>query len=157
MRISPQDLSAQAGEFLQLLTAVFASGSSDDRASAQFKALQEFLDGVSRSRVQQGFSSAETAPFIFSFKQPLFEVLRNECGADASVLAEEIWTATKLPDELGLITVASYQRTQHHGLPGRLGEVPGTGFARRDARPDDAAPAAVRIRAQRRFMPGHAQ
>jgi rsbT co-antagonist protein RsbR len=112
VRISPQELSAQTAEFLQLLTAVLADGSPDDRGSPQFKALVEFLDGVSRSRVQQGFSSMETATFIFSFKQPLFDVLRNETGSDAKLLADEIWTATRLLDELGLITVNTYQRTR---------------------------------------------
>jgi rsbT co-antagonist protein RsbR len=54
----------------------------------------------------------ETATFIFSFKQPLFDVLRNETGSDAKLLADEIWTATRLLDELGLITVNTYQRTR---------------------------------------------
>ena len=112
VRISPQELSAQANEFLQLLTAVIASGAADERTSAQFKALRDFLEGLSRSRVQQGFSSVETATFIFSFKQPLFEVLRSECGADAKTLGEQIWTATELLDELGLTTVNSYQRSR---------------------------------------------
>ncbi|HEV2700872.1 MAG TPA: STAS domain-containing protein [Steroidobacteraceae bacterium] len=112
VRISPQELNAQAGEFLQLLTALFASGSADERTGQQFKALAQFLEGVSRSRVQQGFSSVETATFIFSFKQPLFEVLRSETGSDAKLLADEIWTATKLLDELGLITVNAYQRAR---------------------------------------------
>src|SRR5580658_5780581 len=71
-RISPQELTVQAEEFLQLLTAVVSSGSLEDRSTAQFKALQEFLESLSRSRVQQSFSSAETATFIFSFKKPLF-------------------------------------------------------------------------------------
>ena len=41
-------------------------------------------------RVQQGFSSVETATFIFSFKQPLFEALRSEAGKDANVLRKDL-------------------------------------------------------------------
>jgi rsbT co-antagonist protein RsbR len=111
VRISPQELSTQADEFLQLLTAVVAAN-SEDRNSAQFKELQGFLENLSRSRVQQGFGSAETATFIFSFKQPLFTVLRTEAGSDANLFAQEIWSATQLLDELGLITVSTYQRTR---------------------------------------------
>jgi rsbT co-antagonist protein RsbR len=111
-RISPQDLSAQAEEFLQLLTALITSANPEDRGGAQYKALEEFLGSVSRSRVQQGFSSAETATFIFSFKQPLFTALRSEAGNDANLLADEIWTATKLLDELGLVTVKAFQRAR---------------------------------------------
>jgi rsbT co-antagonist protein RsbR len=111
-RISPQELNAQADEFLQLLTAVVSSGSLEDRGAAQFKALQDFLESLSRSRVQQGFSSAETATFIFSFKKPLFAALRTEAGSNADTLAEEVWTATKLLDDLGLVTVNTYQRAR---------------------------------------------
>jgi rsbT co-antagonist protein RsbR len=112
VRISPQELSTQADEFLQLLTGVATSANPDDRNSPQFKALQGFLESLSRSRVQQGFTSAETATFIFSFKQPLFTALRAEAGSDTSLLADEIWSATKLLDELGLITVNTYQHAR---------------------------------------------
>ena len=44
----------------------------------------DFLDGISRSRAQQGFTSDETATFIFSFKKPLFERLRKESGKNAA-------------------------------------------------------------------------
>jgi rsbT co-antagonist protein RsbR len=112
VRISPQDLNAQAQEFLQLLSEVVTSANPEDRGSAPFKALADFLESLSRSRVQQGFSSAETATFIFSVKQPLFSALRTEAGSDANLFADEIWTATKLLDELGLITVKAYQRAR---------------------------------------------
>jgi rsbT co-antagonist protein RsbR len=111
-RISPQELSISAEEFLQLLSALVTSANPEDRGSAQYKAIQDFLEGLSRARVQQGFSSAETATFIFSFKQPLFSALRTEAGSDANLLADEIWTATKLLDELGLLTVTAFQRAR---------------------------------------------
>jgi rsbT co-antagonist protein RsbR len=111
-RISAQELSTQADEFLQLLGNVVRSGGTKDRGTDEFKALQSFLDGASRSRVLQGFSSAETATFIFSVKEPLFRALRTEAGKDASSLADAVWDATELVDELGLMTVSSYQRTR---------------------------------------------
>ncbi len=111
-RISPQELGSQADEFLQLLIAVAASPNPDDRNSAAFVPLQRFLDDLSRSRVQQGFSTAETATFIFSFKQPLFAALGAETGNDANKLADEIWNATRLLDELGLMTANTYQRAR---------------------------------------------
>src|ERR1700749_1199944 len=111
-RMSPQELAAQAGEFLELLIALVESPDPDNQASPSFKALQDFLEGVSRSRVQQGYSSAETATFIFSFKQPLFLALRVEAGDNANALADEIWSATRLLDSLGLVTVSTYQRAR---------------------------------------------
>ena len=110
-RISRQELAAQAEEFLELLIDLTEGGRADPGSPA-FKALQTFLEGVSRSRVLQGFSSAETATFILSFKEPLFRALRNAVGKDADALAEETWSATELLDEMGLITVSSYQRTR---------------------------------------------
>ena len=39
---------------------------------------KEVLSSISRSRAAQGFSPSETAMFVFSLKQPLFEVLKRE-------------------------------------------------------------------------------
>lgn len=112
VRIAPQELDAQAEEFLKLLVTFSKIGDLEDRSSESFRELHSFLEGISRSRVQQGFSSGETAVFIFSFKQPLFSALRAEAGKDASALGEAVWSATKVLDDLGLITVNAYQRTR---------------------------------------------
>jgi rsbT co-antagonist protein RsbR len=108
--ISSEELAAQAEEFLRLLgTAVSSSGGSGDVASAAYKPLREFLEGISRSRAGQGFTSSETATFIFSFKQPLFEQLRADNPNDANALAQEVWAATQLLDSLGMHTVQAFQ------------------------------------------------
>jgi len=108
--ISSEELAAQAEEFLRLLgTAVSSSGGSGDVASAAYKPLREFLEGISRSRAGQGFTSSETATFIFSFKQPLFEQLRADNPNDANSLAQEVWAATQLLDSLGMHTVQAFQ------------------------------------------------
>jgi rsbT co-antagonist protein RsbR len=112
VRISPQELQTQCGEFLSLLSDFVTRSDVRDRATPEFKALTSFLEGISRSRVQQGFSSGETATFIFSFKQPLFASLRAQSGNDVNVLADAVWTATLLLDELGMITVNTYQRAR---------------------------------------------
>jgi rsbT co-antagonist protein RsbR len=109
-RISEEELDAQSSEFLHLLTDATQTG--DDVANGEFHAVRDFLAGVSRSRVQQGFSSDETATFIFSLKRPLFDALRAEAGADAALLAEQVWTATQLIDALGLHTVKTFQRAR---------------------------------------------
>jgi rsbT co-antagonist protein RsbR len=111
-RISSQDLGAQAEQFLDMLTDMASAGGVADRTSEGFRALQNFVDELSRARVQQGFSSAETATFVFSAKEPLFRALRSEVGKDADVLADAVWEATQLVDSLGLMTVSSYQRTR---------------------------------------------
>lgn len=56
-----------------------------------------------------GFSPSETAVFVLSLKEPLFELLREEIE-DVEVLAREIWVASLLIDKLGLHTVEVYQK-----------------------------------------------
>lgn len=110
--ISKDDLAKQTDEFLELLGAALRSGSTDVDAPP-FKPLREFLEDISRSRAQlQGFSSTETAIFIFSFKQPLFEQLRALHRADADGLTKDVWAATRLVDSLGMHTVKTFQLTR---------------------------------------------
>jgi signal transduction histidine kinase/CheY-like chemotaxis protein len=112
VRIGPDELQKQGAQFLQLLGAATESNRADNSAVAQDKPLHEFLEALSCSRVQQGFSTAETATFIFSFKRPLFEALRAEAGDDTEALANEIWAATELLDALGLYTASVFQRAR---------------------------------------------
>jgi rsbT co-antagonist protein RsbR len=111
-RVGIEELEKQAGQFLQLLSAAAEGSRTGTGVVAQDKPLREFLESLSRARAQQGFSSAETATFIFSFKRVLFQALRAEAGADAETLANEVWEATELLDALGLHTVATFQRVR---------------------------------------------
>jgi rsbT co-antagonist protein RsbR len=70
------------------------------------------LDRLSRARSLQGFSPSETATFIFSFKQPVFERLRRELASQPQSLADELWNITSLLDKLGLYTTEVHQRTR---------------------------------------------
>jgi rsbT co-antagonist protein RsbR len=110
-RIGENELHAQAQEFVGQLIDVLESGDGlMDRAEG--KAMVSFLEGITRSRVLQGFSSDETAHFIFSFKKPLFARLRAELARDADALAEEIWLATQVLDKLGLVGIKFFQKSR---------------------------------------------
>ena len=111
-RISAAELHQQAGEFIELLSTASEHARGGDITGGDFKPIRDFLDGVSRSRVQQGFSSDETAMFIFSLKKPVFAALRSDAGKDADSLAEQVWKATELLDALGLHTVKAYQKSR---------------------------------------------
>jgi rsbT co-antagonist protein RsbR len=111
-RISAAELEQQTSEFVKLLTAVADHAKASDITTADFKPIREFLDGISRSRVLQGFGPDETATFIFSLKKPFFTALRAEAGKDVDALAEQVWKATELLDALGLHTMKSYQKTR---------------------------------------------
>jgi len=111
-RISAAELEQQSAEFIKLLTIASEHAKASDIAAPEFKLIREFLEGISRSRVAQGFSSEETASFIFSLKKPFFAALRVEAGKDADALADQVWRATELLDALGLHTVKAYQKSR---------------------------------------------
>ena len=109
-RISDSELSGQLQEFLTLFEAAIASG--NDIENRPWTPVRDFLDSISRSRALQGFTSDETASFIFSFKKPLFERLRKELVKDPQALADETWGASELLDKLGLYTTKSFQKSR---------------------------------------------
>ena len=106
---SETDLREESRRFLALTRQAWSSGTADIQAPA-WVPVREFLTGISESRARLGFSPAETATFVFSVKQPLFALLRQELGKDAQAVADEMWTATQVIDALGLYTTETYQK-----------------------------------------------
>ncbi len=121
--ISEADLLQQSAEFLALFTSACRSGNLTDITAPEWKPSCSFLGNVSRSRATQGFSPSETATFVFSLKQPFFSRLRQELGADASGLAEEMWTATVLLDKLGLYTTEVFQKAREEVIKHQQAEM----------------------------------
>jgi rsbT co-antagonist protein RsbR len=105
------EIRATSKEFLAaMVDAMRASGSVDVR-SPDWSKVRDVLTELSSARAAQGFSPTETAIFVFSLKEPLFVRMRKEI-TDARQLADEMWTATLLLDELGLFTTEAYQKTR---------------------------------------------
>jgi rsbT co-antagonist protein RsbR len=109
--LKDDELHEQSRRFLSLLTdALRKAGASTDPVGPAWADVREFLGDVSSSRARQGFTPSETATFVFSLKQPLFERLRRELSGDADALAQELWHVSVMLDKLGLFTTESYQR-----------------------------------------------
>jgi rsbT co-antagonist protein RsbR len=101
----------QSRKFLRFfLMGMQGAGVSPDLRKPAWGEAREFLTDLSRSRSMQGFTPSETASFVFSLKQPIFTRLRQEIGRDPELLADEIWTATLLLDQLGLYTSEAFQK-----------------------------------------------
>jgi rsbT co-antagonist protein RsbR len=111
-RMTREELERECRQFLQLLSKSVQGGKLAEANTPETQALLRYLEELSRTRATQGFSSSETASFIFSFKQPLFVALRSASGKDADGLADEIWAATEILDALGLHTVATFQKAR---------------------------------------------
>ena len=105
-----EQLRAQGDEFLTLIADPADADSIFDANSEAWGPARAFLADLSRTRARQGFSPSETASFVFALKRPLFAMLRTEFADDAAQLGEEIWNATELLDQLGLVTMEEYQR-----------------------------------------------
>lgn len=109
--ISANELRAQSREFIALLEKA-AANNPGDVGGAGWDEVRGFLADLSRSRATQGFSPSETATFVFSLKEPLFTRLRRFAGSDTDLLANDVWNATAILDELGLYTTEVYQKNR---------------------------------------------
>lgn len=113
-RVSPAEEKAHANEsreFLALLRQAVENGNVKDVNRAEWDGVRDFLGNLSASRAKGGYTPSQTATFVFSLKQAIFEVLRKEV-TEPRELADEIWKATTLLDQLGLYTTEAYQKSR---------------------------------------------
>jgi rsbT co-antagonist protein RsbR len=109
-RMTDAELKQQGAEFLKVLGAAVSGG--NNIAAPGWAPVRQFLENVSRSRALQGFTSEETATFIFSLKKPLFSQIRRATSNNPESLAEATWEATELIDKLGMHTVKAFQKSR---------------------------------------------
>jgi len=80
------------------------------------------LGEISRSRALQGFTPTANATFVFSLKEPLFTLLRDEIKGSQQ-LANMTWTVTKLLDKLGLYTIEIYAQSRNEMIKRQADEL----------------------------------
>ncbi|MFZ2003460.1 MAG: STAS domain-containing protein [Stellaceae bacterium] len=108
-QISEAQLTDQSKRFLTELRQGAASGTFDNISGPEWDSTRALLDAVAGERAVQGFSPAETATFVFSLKEPLFTLLRQEVR-DAEALARETWAVSQLIDKFGIYTIEAFQK-----------------------------------------------
>ncbi|KAF1017050.1 MAG: hypothetical protein GAK31_00309 [Stenotrophomonas maltophilia] len=111
-RIAARDLDTQVSEFWQLLLPALSTSQALNLHGSEWQGVRHFLEDLSRDRAIKGFSSSETAAFIFSLKRPLFELLQTRHEGSSQALGEQLWAITELLDQLGLQTVKAFQKTR---------------------------------------------
>jgi rsbT co-antagonist protein RsbR len=109
-RMREGELQRQCRDFLSRLREALKRDSSDTD-SAAFGEVRGLLTEVSSSRAIQGYSPRETASFVLSLKQPLFDVIQQHAGSDAGTF-EVIWGLGQVLDRLSLFTMEAYQKTR---------------------------------------------
>ena len=107
-RTSRQELSDHSRRFLSLFRDAIKAGNPDIMAPP-WQSVRQMLDDLSVARAQQGFSPSETAIFVFSLKQPLFDRLQTVIGSGIDALTH-LWPTNLLLDKLGLYTTEVFQR-----------------------------------------------
>lgn len=101
-----------SADILRALGAALETGSPEAQEGAAWDTLRKLLAEFSRARVRQGFTPSQTATFVFSLKQPLFDVLRRELSDEPAAMADELWLSTVLLDKLGLYTIEIFQQSR---------------------------------------------
>jgi rsbT co-antagonist protein RsbR len=105
-------LREESRAFLALLRRATQDGNLSDFSRPEWADVRRFLGDLSASRAQQGFTPNETATFIFSLKQPLFQYLRLQADGNADSASGDVWQTTLMLDQLGLFTMEAYQQNR---------------------------------------------
>ena len=109
--MSEAELAQQSREFLSAFTTAVGTDERFDAQGPIWGPVRDYLGRISESRARQGFSPSETATFVFSLKEPVFNRLRA-ATRDAEVLATEVWKTTLILDSLGLYTAEIHQKSR---------------------------------------------
>jgi rsbT co-antagonist protein RsbR len=108
-RMTKKDLSDHSRRFLALLRQALNSGSVDIQ-SPPWSGVRQLLEEFSVTRAHQGFSPTDTAMFVFSLKETLFDAIRERLSADPAAATAVLADASHLLDRLGLLTTEVFQK-----------------------------------------------
>ena len=121
--LSPEQLRQQSSDFLSAFAAAVATDEGQKGTSGPaWEPVRELLTRVSNQRARQGFTPAETAVFVFSLKEPLFEETRRTHAAPETQ-TRQIWAYTRLLDELGLFTIEVHQKSREEVIARQQNEM----------------------------------
>ena len=110
--VSEDELRSDSRNLLGAICEATRDGTDTDVMSSGWAKAREVLADLSRRRAISGAPPSETAMFVLSLKQPLFDQLRREFGGDANGLADAIWASSLMLDRLGLFTMEIYQKSR---------------------------------------------
>jgi rsbT co-antagonist protein RsbR len=110
--ISDKEFQSQSRELLTSIAEGVESGDVAHLDGAAWNHARELLTSMSATRAAKGFKSSETATYVLSLKQPLFQAVRQELSGSPDAMFEEIWNATLLLDKLALITTEAFISTR---------------------------------------------
>jgi rsbT co-antagonist protein RsbR len=110
--MTDREFQSQTRELLSSIVEGAESGDIVHLDSSAWTHAREVLNSISSSRAIQGFKMSETATFVLSLKQPLFQSIRKELASSPEAMFEELWNATLMVDKLALFTTDSFLATR---------------------------------------------
>lgn len=111
-KAAESEIRQQALHLLRLLQTNIPKTKTYTLEESLWAETKQLLTEFSHARVKQGSTPAETAGFIFSFKEPIFKLLRTALADQPQQLVEELASTTVLFDNLGLFTIDVYQKAR---------------------------------------------
>ena len=110
-RIKDAEVEKQCRDFLSAF-AIGLGGGATVATDPAFASTRDLLGEVSRSRANQGFTPTETATFVFSLKEPIFEQVRAIYPDDAARVASLGWFFFNFMEKIVIYTMEVYQRSR---------------------------------------------
>ena len=107
-----EEMESQSRELMDAIAGGAKSGDVTNIDGPAWDQTRDILTAISASRAKQGFTTSETATFVLSLKQPIFNAVRRENASDTVAMFGDIWSATLLVDKLALLTADAFQATR---------------------------------------------
>jgi rsbT co-antagonist protein RsbR len=106
--VSNEELRATSEELIGVLLETLNQDNLNKPVEGSFDSVLEILAGISMERAKQGFSPRETGMFVFSLKEALFELLRQELKSDPVALFEESVKLGRVMDHFVIDSFETY-------------------------------------------------
>jgi rsbT co-antagonist protein RsbR len=114
--IPEKDLEAQSAEFFEAFINALSLGNLEDITGKEYDTVNKLLTEIQRSRTAQGFNPSETATYIFSLKDTLWEFLQKEYDSRPDILNTVVILISKLLDKLGLVTLETTLKSREEAI-----------------------------------------
>lgn len=106
------ELRTQSEDLVEVLTKTITTQNINDVESTDFDEVFEILSGISISRARQGFSPRETGTYIFSLKEAIFDLMKEEMANDPVNLFTEVLKIDRLLDNFGVLTFETFIKSR---------------------------------------------
>jgi rsbT co-antagonist protein RsbR len=111
--ISDSAVKTSSQQFLKVFSKALEGGNLENLDADNWEPVLQMLAESSASRAVQGATPTETARFVFSLKQILFQTINEASGNKTDGASEElIWQVNALIDKLGLYTTEVFQKSR---------------------------------------------